>query len=157
MEKIRRMPNEEYQKWLEKLENYCAYQERCISEVKTKMFSLKIPSLHFPSLLESLIENKFLDEERYVRAFMRSKVSFKKDGLEKIRFGLMKKGIKDEDIKLVFEELDSETYASNLNSLIEKKWISLLLKNEKQEAKAKLIRYLLAKGYKYDEFKGLLK
>jgi SOS response regulatory protein OraA/RecX len=88
---------------------------------------------------------------------MRSKVSFKKDGLEKIRFGLMKKGIKDAVIKLVFEELDSETYASNLNSLIEKKWISLLLKNEKQEAKAKLIRYLLAKGYKYDEFKGLLK
>jgi regulatory protein len=151
------MPNEEYQKWLEKLENYCAYQERCISEVKTKMYSLKIPTLHCPSILESLIENKFVDEERYVRAFMRSKVSFKKDGLEKIRFGLMKKGIKDEDIKLVFEELDSETYASNLNSLIEKKWISLLLKNEKQEAKAKLIRYLLAKGYKYDEFKGLLK
>jgi regulatory protein len=151
------MPNEEYQKWLEKLENYCAYQERCISEVKTKMYSLKIPSLHYPSLLESLIENKFLDEERYVRAFMRSKVSFKKDGLEKIRFGLMKKGIKDAVIKQVFEELDSETYASNLNSLIEKKWTSLLLKNEKQEAKAKLIRYLLAKGYKYDEFKGLLK
>ena len=151
------MPNEEYQKWLEKLENYCAYQERCISEVKTKMYSLKIPTLHSLSILESLIENKFLEEERYVRAFIRSKVSFKKDGLEKIRFGLMKKGIKDEDIKLVFEELDSETYASNLNSLIEKKWISLLLKNEKQEAKAKLIRYLLAKGYKYDEFKGLLK
>ena len=62
------MPNEEYQKWLEKLENYCAYQERCISEVKTKMYSLKIPTLHSLSLLESLIENKFLEEERYVRA-----------------------------------------------------------------------------------------
>ena len=72
------MPNEEYQKWLEKLENYCAYQERCISEVKTKMYSLKIPTLHSLSLLESLIENKFLEEERYVRAFMRSKVIFKK-------------------------------------------------------------------------------
>ena len=147
----------EYQKWLEKLENYCAYQERCISEVKTKMYSLKIPTLHYPSLIESLISNQFLDEERYVRAFMRSKVNFKKDGLEKIRFGLMNKGIKDAVIKLVFEELDGETYASNLNSLIEKKWTSLLLKNEKQEAKAKLIRYLLGKGYKYDEFKGLLK
>ena len=151
------MPNVEYQKWLEKLENYCAYQERCISEVKTKMYSLKIPTLHYPSLIESLISNQFLDEERYVRAFMRSKVNFKKDGLEKIRFGLMNKGIKDAVIKLVFEELDGETYASNLNSLIEKKWTSLLLKNEKQEAKAKLIRYLLGKGYKYDEFKGLLK
>ena len=151
------MPNVEYQKWLEILENYCAYQERCISEVKTKMYSLKIPTLHYPSLIESLISNQFLDEERYVRAFMRSKVNFKKDGLEKIRFGLMNKGIKDAVIKLVFEELDGETYASNLNSLIEKKWTSLLLKNEKQEAKAKLIRYLLGKGYKYDEFKGLLK
>ena len=151
------MPNVEYQKWLEKLENYCAYQERCISEVKTKMYSLKIPTLHYPSLIESLISNQFLDEERYVRAFMRSKVNFKKDGLEKIRFGLMNKGIKDAVIKLVFEELDGETYASNLNSLIEKKRTSLLLKNEKQEAKAKLIRYLLGKGYKYDEFKGLLK
>ena len=151
------MPNVEYQKWLEKLENYCAYQERCISEVKTKMYSLKIPTLHYPSLIESLISNQFLDEERYVRAFMRSKVNFKKDGLEKIRFGLMNKGIKDAVIKLVFEELDGETYASNLNSLIEKKWTSLLLKNEKQEAKAKLIRYLLGKGYKYDEFKGALK
>ena len=151
------MPNVEYQKWLEKLENYCAYQERCISEVKTKMYSLKIPTLHYPSLIESLISNQFLDEERYGRAFMRSMVNFKKDGLEKIRFGLMNKGIKDAVIKLVFEELDGETYASNLNSLIEKKWTSLLLKNEKQEAKAKLIRYLLGKGYKYDEFKGLLK
>lgn len=151
------MPNEEYQKWLEKLENYCAYQERCISEVKTKMYSLKIPPLHYPSLVESLLENKFLDEERYVRSFMRSKVSFKKDGLEKIRFSLMKKGIKDAVIKLVFEELDKEVYQTNLESILEKKWSSLILKSEKQEAKAKLIRYLLAKGYKYDEFKGLLK
>jgi regulatory protein len=151
------MPTEEYQKWLEKLENYCAYQERCISDVKTKMYSLKIPTIHYPTLIESLIDNQFLDEERYVRAFMRSKVSFKKDGLEKIRFGLMKKGIKNSIISLVFEELDKETYQSNLLNLLEKKWTSLLLKNEKQEAKAKLIRYLLGKGYKYDEFKGYLK
>jgi regulatory protein len=156
MEKLD-MSNEEYQKWLEKLENYCAYQERCISEVKTKMYSLKIPSHHYPSLIESLIDNQFLDEERYVRAFMRSKVSFKKDGLEKIRFGLMKKGIKDSIIKQVFEELDQEMYQSNLSILLEKKWNTLILMNEKQEAKAKLIRFLLGKGYKYDEFKGLLK
>jgi regulatory protein len=156
MEKLD-MSNEEYQKWLEKLENYCAYQERCISEVKTKMYSLKIPSLHYPSLIESLIDNQFLDEERYVRAVMRSKVSFKKDGLEKIRFGLMKKGIKDSIIKQVFEELDQEMYQSNLSILLEKKWNTLILMNEKQEAKAKLIRFLLGKGYKYDEFKGLLK
>ena len=69
----------------------------------------------------------------------------------------LSKQITQQKLKLVFEELDGETYASNLNSLIEKKWTSLLLKNEKQEAKAKLIRYLLGKGYKYDEFKGLMK
>jgi regulatory protein len=121
------------------------------------MYSLKIPTILYPKLIDSLIDNQFLDEERYVRAFMRSKVSFKKDGLEKIRFGLMKKGIKNSIISLVFEELDKETYQSNLSNLIEKKWNTLILKIEQQEAKAKLIRYLLGKGYKYDEFKGYLK
>ena len=145
------------EEWLDKLERYCAYQERCISDVKTKMYTLKIPKEKMPSLIEKLIEDKFIDEIRYARAFLRAKMNLKKDGLEKIRFALMQKGIQAAAIAEVFDDLDRELYDENLKALIDKKWPILSQKYEKQEAKAKLIRFLLSKGYKYDDFKNLIK
>jgi len=150
------LENDLTREWLDKLERYCAYQERSISDVKTKMYALKIPSIDMTSLLAKLVDDKFIDEERYARAFLRAKVHLKKDGLEKIRFALMKKGINAHIISEVFCDLDQEAYNENLKGLIEKKWSSLLQKNETQEAKVKLIRFLLSKGYKYDAFKNLL-
>lgn len=149
--------SDEVKVWLDKLERYCAYQERCISDVKTKMYNLKIPKEEMSFFLDKLIEDKFIDELRYARAFLRAKTNFKKDGLEKIRFALMQKGIPAATIAEVFEDLDRDLYDENLKALIDKKWPSLYQKNEKQEAKAKLIRFLLSKGYKYDDFKNLLK
>lgn len=148
---------EEVKEWLDKLERYCAYQERCISDVKTKMYSLKIPKEEMPALIEKLIEDLFIDEIRFTKAFLRAKTNLKKDGLEKIRFALMQKGIQVATIAEAFGELDKELYNENLKGLIDKKWSILTQKHEKQEAKVKLTRFLLTKGYKYDDFKVHLK
>lgn len=146
----------EFKKYLEKLEHYCAYQERCISEVKLKMTKIKVPSEFTDNLINSLLENKFIDEERYVRAYVHSKVTYKRDGVEKIRYGLKHKGIRDNLINEVCAELDKISYQANLEALINKKKETLIAKYDKQETKTKLVRYLLSKGYRYDEFRNFI-
>lgn len=145
-----------YHKFLDKIENYCAYQERCLADVKKKMAKLNVPVPYINPIIHSLIESKFIDEERFARAYVRSKLHFKKDGIEKLKFGLKTKRISAEIINQVLAELEADTYMENLKSLLEKKWRTLEVKNEKQEAKAKLIRYLMSKGYRYEEFKNLV-
>lgn len=142
--------------WLEKLENYCAYQERCIQDVRRKMTRMKIPESDFSLLIQKLVEEKFIDEARYARAFLRSKVTNKRDGIQKIKYALKAKGISEAVIQEVFEDLDKSEYEDNLQNLLKKKWEILIQKNEKQDAKNKLIRFLLGKGYRYEEFKKWL-
>lgn len=148
---------DKFPQYLDKLERFCGYQERCIADIKKKMTTMKVEVEFQEKLIESLLEEKFIDEKRYALFFIRGKVNFKRDGFQKIKFALSQKRIPPAIINEIIEELDREQYSENVVVLVEKKWAQLILKNEKQDAKAKLIRYMMAKGYKYDEFKEYLK
>ena len=129
-----------------KIEWYCAYQERCDFEVRKKLNDWHMPHDHIDILISDLIVNNFLNEERFACAFVSGKFRIKKWGRLKIKQHLKQKRISDYSINKGMEEIDEDEYLEALQSLIESK--SRLTKfKDKWDRRAKLTRYLAAKGY----------
>ena len=74
---------------LEKIQSYCHYQERCIKEVRNKLFSLKATNQTVDKILQSLIDNDYLNEDRYARMFIQGKLRIKKWGRIKLKLSLI--------------------------------------------------------------------
>lgn len=129
-----------------KLQRYCAYQDRCHKEVREKLSDLGIWGDDAGQVIVELIEEKFLDEERFARSFVRGKHRFKKWGRIKIERELKKKDITGYCLKMGFQEIDDEEYLETLTTIIIKKNQFLKAKNE-YERKVKLAKYAMTKGY----------
>jgi regulatory protein len=132
-----------------KAASFCAYQERCRQEVREKLYTYELPGNETEEILEKLENEKFLDEQRFARAFAGGKFRLKKWGKAKIRQELKMRAIPDVYIRKALEEINGEEYISVLNSLLEKKKSSERLKNT-MEDKQKLLRFALSKGYEQD-------
>jgi regulatory protein len=143
--------SELYQKWLDKLEQFCASQERCNFDVRTKMIKLNVPENDHKHIIEKLTTDGFINEERYTKSFVRGKINYKKDGKTKIRYKLIQKQIPAQIIQTVLADFQDEIYTENIERLVERKWVQLIQKNEKTKAKEKLINYMRGKGYSYNE------
>lgn len=131
---------------LQKLRQYCAYQERSHSEVKQKLWDLGVWRSEHDEILSSLIEDDYLNEERFAKAFAGGKFRMKDWGRKKIYFGLKEKGVSDYVIKRAMKEIEDDAYRKTLQDLAEKKYESL--KGEQYLIrKKKTMDYLLQKGY----------
>ncbi len=131
---------------LKKLQAYCAYQDRCHQEVRKKLLDLGIYGDDLEEIVADLIVDKFLDEERFARAFARGKFRHKKWGRLKIRQQLKQKQISAYCLKKGMEEIEEEDYQETLDSLLLKKR-NLLKADSVFEEKGKLAAYLINKGY----------
>lgn len=141
-----------YQKYLSKdealskLQRYCAYQERCHKEVRTKLLDLGIYGDTLEEIISELIVDNFLNEERFATSYVRGKFVFKKWGRIKIKQELKFRKISDYCIKKGMQEIEDEDYQKTIDELLEKK-----AKNEREldpfKRRAKLARYLIQKGY----------
>ena len=134
-----------------KLESFCAYQDRCIFDVKKKLKASLLSEEKKEQLIAELIQAKFIDDERFALSFAQGKQRIKKWGISKIKAGLKAKQIAAILIDKALETIDKSVYLEDLTLLIEKK--KRLLSNEKESYKkeAKIIRYLLSKGYQLDD------
>lgn len=131
---------------LEKLKHFCAYQDRCHSEVKAKLQQLKIWGNEADEIMAALIMEDYLNEERFTRSFVRGKFRMKQWGKNKIIQALKSKFISDYCIRKGLEEIDEEEYYKILEKLASEKYRSL--KSEQYlRRRFKTIQYLLAKGY----------
>lgn len=140
----------------DKLAKYCAYQDRCQWEVERKLWEFKlIPEAH-DQIMIFLIENKFLNEERFAKAFVRGKFNIKKWGRIKIRMELKKRQIPTKLIELAMREIDEDKYSSVLEELFNKKTIELKSERDSFKKKAKIRNYLLQKGFEADLISDLL-
>lgn len=139
-----------------KLEAFCAYQERCTQEVRTKLERLGADESLVLEVIKHLKENRFLDDKRFVEAYVQGKVRIKKWGRQKIKAALYQKRI---DAKLIQEGIyafiSDEEYQLVLESLIERKNRELSTEKNPQIKKQKLMRFLLSRGFQYDEFSTL--
>ncbi len=133
----------------EKIQAYCAYQERCHLEVEKKLRSWGLISDAVDMLLAELMQHNFLNEERYARSFARGKFRIKKWGRIKIKLELKKRSIYAKCIEYAMQEIDAGAYYETLKEVLLKK--SLLEKeSHPYKRKEKLTRYLVSRGYEYD-------
>ena len=126
-----------------KMERFCAVQERCENDVRRKLTSFHLSDGQKDAIVESLRENRFLDEGRYVELFVRSKVK-SAWGRQKIVAALRAKGIPSELIEQACAELQTDDYREKLREAISK-WCR---SHPAEPANSpKLVRHLLSKGY----------
>ncbi len=139
-----------------KLEAFCAYQERCTQEVRTKLERLGADESLSSDIIKHLKENRFLDDKRFVEAYVQGKLRIKRWGRQKIKAALFQKRI---DAKLIQEGIyafiSDEEYEAVMVSLIERKNRELSNEKNPQIKKQKLMRFLLSRGFEYDEFSSL--
>ena len=129
---------------LKKVLRYCAYQDRCTQEVRNKLATFDIPDSEKAKILKLLVDEGYLDDERYASTFVRSKIHLKKWGVNKIRMSLRMKGISDEIISNALSEIDPEIYREELIKVLKAKKIN---ETDPYKRKAKLAQYAMQKGY----------
>ena len=131
---------------LDKMAKYCAYQERCVKDVKDKLKTYDISQESKDEILDYLLDNRFVNDERFARSFVRGKVNQSGWGVNKIRFHLMQKGIDKDVIDEAFGQTDEEVYKQKLIDILKAK--SKTVKAETDfERKRKLAAFAMQKGF----------
>ena len=142
----------------QKLEHYCAYQERCQQEVVNKLRELGMIPTAIDTIITSLIQNNYLNEMRFAQSFARGKFRIKKWGKNRILRELKLRNISNYNIKKGMEQISEEDYHTTFMELFEKRKKEVArLPIEKQ--KKKLISYLSYRGWEteliYDALREL--
>jgi regulatory protein len=133
-------------KVLNQLARYCAYQERCISEIKQKMHALLVDESEQAAYLSWLTENNYLNESRFVELFVRSKFNQKHWGRNKIMFELKKRGIRESMLINAWNGIEDTDYVGQLVKILQKKKAELKLGTAQQKYQ-KCYAFALSKGY----------
>lgn len=129
-----------------KAEHYCVYQERAQQEVRDKLYEWGLHENEVENIIAQLIVDNFLNEERFATAFAQGKFRMKGWGKIKIKQHLKAKRVSEPIIRIALKSIDLDAYDNKLADIIEKKITKPLSKLSFTE-KAKLIRFLQAKGY----------
>ena len=133
------------QAW-QKIKHYCAYQERSHYEAKQKLYGFGLYKSEVETLLTQLIEEDYLNEERYAEQFAGGKFRMKHWGKIKITYELKQKGVSSYNIRRALQSIADADYSATLQKLTEAKWEQL--KGEQYIARqAKATSYLLQKGF----------
>jgi len=131
---------------IQKIEHFCAYQERCHQEVVSKLWSIKLNQNEIDEVIVHLIENNFLNEARFACSFARGKHRIKQWGRIRITNELKMRKISPNLIKLALKEIPDEEYTATFENLAEKHWQSFRETNELKKRK-KFCDYLLRRGF----------
>ena len=131
---------------LDKMAKYCAYQERCVKDVRDKLKTYDIPQNEREKILGFLLDNRFVNDERFAKSFVRGKVNQSGWGLNKIRFHLMQKGIDKDLIDEALGQTDEEIYRQRLIDILKTKSKTVKAASD-YEKKRKLAAYAMQKGF----------
>ncbi|WP_018626812.1 regulatory protein RecX [Niabella aurantiaca] len=141
---------------LKKLQHYCAYSERCHSDVVNKLFELGVWKKEHAAIIAALIEENYLNEERFAKAFAGGHFRQKKWGRNKIKMVLQQKQVSPYCIKAGMKEIDEEAYEQTLTGLLQQKWQSLKGTGNRFVKMKKTAAFLIQRGYEPDLFQPLL-
>lgn len=141
---------------LKKLEKYCAYQERSHKQVFQKCRDYGLTEDEANQILIELISSNFLNEQRFAEAYVKGKFKIKSWGKQKIIQGLNTAGVSKKLIENTIEVIDPKVYKETLIHLANKKKVTLKTGTEFEKT-IKVQRFLLSKGYNYDEIIEALK
>lgn len=131
------------------MKQYCAYQERCHREVKEKLYALGVWKRDHDEIIATLIEENYLNEERFAIAYAGGKFRIKGWGRIKIKYELKQKQVSEYCIKKALKQIDESDYIAKLTKLATEKYQSL--KGEQYLIrKKKTIDYLVGRGFELD-------
>lgn len=127
----------------------CAQAEHCQREMREKMYRWELDETVQNRVLDRLVRERFVDDERYARAFVKDKIRYNKWGRRKVQQALWQKGIDSEIQRKVLDEIDEKEYLDILRPLLRQKRKSIKAQND-YELNQKLLRFALGRGYTFD-------
>ena len=143
-----------------KIESYCAYQDRCHKEVENKLRKMGMIPLAIDQILGHLIQENYLNEERFAKSYARGKFNIKKWGKKRIVNELKMRDITKYNITSALKEIDEYDYLKTFDLLAKKRLEAIREKNI-QKRRKKLADYLLYRGWEshlvYEKISELIK
>lgn len=137
---------------LNKLASYCVSAERCKSDLIDKLKRWELPVDAIERVIAKLEKEKFIDEERFCRAFVKDKFRFAKWGKKKIAQALYYKNISQSISYKYLDEINQEEYIELLTDLLNAKRKTIRAKDA-FELNGKLIRFALSRGFEFEDIK----
>ena len=145
------------QQSLPKAKHYCAYQERCHSEVKSKLYGFGLNTKEVDEIISTLIEENYLNEERFAIQFAGGHFRSKKWGRVKIAYALKQKQVSAYCIKKALKQIDEDDYLITLQKIFDDKLKTLKSEKNIFIKKRKLQDHLMQRGFEADLIRELLK
>jgi len=136
----------EYKTALQKAAAYCAQSERATSEVKEKLQKWGIQNTDIEEIIKKLIDDDFLNEQRYCNAFAKDKFRFNRWGKTKIAYMLSQKNVAKECILQTLDNIDEEEYLAVLSDLLKSK-AKTIKDTDKFQKEQKLFRFAASRGF----------
>lgn len=130
----------------------CAQAEHCQWEMLEKMRRWELSDEAQTRVMERLMKERYVDDERYARAFVKDKVRYNKWGRRKVEQALWQKHIGDSVRQQVLDEVDDDEYISILRPLLQQKRRSTKAASD-YELNQKLIRFAVSRGFTMDIIK----
>ena len=127
----------------------CAQAEHCQWEMLEKMRRWELPEEEQARVMQRLVSERYVDDERYARAFVKDKVHYNKWGRRKVEQALWQKHIDDDIRQRVLDEVDDSEYLAVLKPLLQQKRRSTKAAND-YELNQKLVRFAVSRGFTFD-------
>ncbi len=127
----------------------CAQAEHCEQEMRDKMRRWGLDEAAQDKVVERLTKERYIDEERYARAFVKDKIRYNKWGRRKVQQALWMKHISDDIQQQVLDEIDEKDYLDVLRPLLKQKRKSIKAESD-YELNQKLVRFALSRGFGFD-------
>ena len=132
--------------WLAKAQAYCARAEHCAADVRRKFYEWGLQDAEIADSIEqNLYADNFLNDRRFCEAYVHDKVAYQSWGRLKIQASLRALQLPESEIRSALENIDETAYFDNLRKLI---------RARKTDPEDKRLRFLLQRGFTYEEIKG---
>ena len=134
----------------------CSRSEKCTAEIQEKLQLWGLSGDESEPVIEKLIDEKYIDDERYARAYVKDKFRFNRWGKQKIAYMLRAKKIPEEIINRALDEIEDLGYSEKLIKLLEDKAHSIKAQNA-FDKRSKLMHFALSRGFESGEIYKALK
>lgn len=128
----------------------CSKSEKCVSDIRKKLYDWHIDADQHDEVIDRLIDNKYIDEERFAHYFVRDKYRFNRWGRVKIRYHLSQKRIPSFLLDQALSEIDEEVYEEILLKALQTKMRSIKV-DQSFEVRQKLMQFAAGRGFTPDE------
>ena len=132
--------------WLDKCEAYCARAEHCAADVRRKLYEWGAPADFSDEIEQILYERDFLNDARFCNAYVHDKVEYQRWGRVKIQAGLRALQLPESEIAKALDSIEENSYFSNLRKLLQER---------RSDSEDKRLRFLLQRGFTYEEIKKI--